>query len=154
MRVRLHDLVEAMELPSDEFVAYLHRASGRIYVLSGDALRAAEYNDEDLVEAAELEDARAVLAAGDDCLPLPDRFEIDEFRMMERYAASLADPSDRETVLAALGGPGSFRRFKDAIHALGRADDWYAFRESSYRAIASEWCAAFGIECDTEAADG
>lgn len=88
-RVRLSAIVEGMQLQSDEMTSYLHRPTGNVVTISDDAIRAAEDDDEEWVSAEELEDARSLLAEEDDYLTLPDRFEIDEYRMMEGFAAGL-----------------------------------------------------------------
>ena len=46
---------------------------------------------------------------------------------------------------AAVHGRGAFRRFKDAVHRLGIADEWYRFREVALEEIAIEFLEAHGI---------
>jgi len=40
---------------------------------------------------------------------------------------------------------GAFRYFKDTIHQLGLAKEWYAFRDECYREIARDFCLSHGI---------
>jgi hypothetical protein len=143
--VALKDLLDAMEFQSDETSGYLHRPTGRVVSVSADAIRAAEADDDGLVDPAELAEARDILTNGGDYLHLPDRFEVDEYRMMERFAAGLADPSAQGELLGSLRGRGAFRRFKDAAHRLGLADEWYAYRDSEYEELARAWCEVHGI---------
>ena len=145
-RVRLSDIVQGMEMQFDDTQSYLHRPTGRIITVTRDALAAAENDDEEWVSPEELDDARAILAGKDDCLPLPDRFEIDEYRMMERFAISLTNSSERDAARAALGGRGAFRHFKDTMYRLGLQKSWFAFRDQCYRDLAREWCEANGVE--------
>jgi hypothetical protein len=147
------DILEAMDFQSDEMTAYLHRPTGRVITVSGEAIRAAEHGDDGLIEPLELADARRILTRGEDYLPLPDRCEIDEYRMMERIAAGMADPSAREEVLSVLHGRGAFRRFKDAVRRIGLADEWYAYRDRRYEEVAGAWCEEHGIVVDSSAAD-
>jgi hypothetical protein len=153
VRVSLSDVLEAMESQSDEMTAYLHRLTGRVIMVSDEAMRAAEGGNEGLVEEFELADARGLLASGEDYLPLPDRFEIDEYRMMERFAAGIADPSARDEALSSLHGRGAFRRFKDAVRRFGLADEWYAHRDRGYEEVARAWCEEHGIVVDSPAAE-
>ena len=95
---------------------------------------------------AELADARGIVDAGGDYLPLPDRFEINEYRMMERFARRQPDDRTHDELQRALHGRGAFRHFKDTVHRLGLADAWYAYRDERYREIAREWCAENGVE--------
>ena len=153
VRVSLKDILEAMDFQSDEMTAYLHRPTGRVITVSDEAIRAAEQGDDSFVEPFELADARGILARGEDYLSLPDRFEIDEYRMMERFAAGIADPSAREEVLRVLHGRGAFRRFKDAVRRFGLADKWYAYRDRGYQEVARDWCEEHGIVVDSPRAD-
>lgn len=99
-------------MQSDEMTSYLPRPTGRVLTVSDEAFRAAEDDDEESVESQELAEARSVLAAEDEYLALPDRLEIDEYRMMERFATGLDDAAARDEALAALRGRGAFRFFK------------------------------------------
>jgi hypothetical protein len=148
-RVRLKDIVEGMEFQSDEMTAYLHRPTGHVVTVSQEAFDAAEHDDQDWVTPEELAEARRILDREDEYLALPDRFEIDEFRMMERFAVSRQYPHLGDDLLAGLHGRGAFRRFKDAVHRLQLAEEWYAFREHSYEEVARAWCDANGIDIDS-----
>jgi hypothetical protein len=146
VRVQLKDILEGMEFQSDEVTAYLHRPTGRVLAVSDEALLAAEEGaGADEVEEFELADARAILESGGEYLALPDRFEIDEYRMMERFAAGVTDPAAQAELEHALRGRGAFRRFKDAVHQLGLAKEWYASRDRGYESVARAWCETHGI---------
>lgn len=155
VRIALGDILEGMEFQSDEVTAYVHRLTGRVIIVSDEALRAAEQGTGDELgsEPAELADAKAILAGRDDYLPLPDRFEIDEYHMMVDFASRIQDPAARAEVSDALPGSGAFRRFKDAVHRLGLADDWYAQRDRGYEQVARQWCAENGLALDAGIAD-
>lgn len=153
IQVRLSAIIEAMEMQSDEMTSYLHRPTGRVLTVSDEAFRAAEDDDQEWVEPEELADARSVLAAEDEYLALPDRFEIDEYRMMERFATALDNAAARDAALAALRGRGAFRYFKDTVHRLGLAPAWYAYRDNAYLNVARAWCEAHGVEHDLQQPD-
>jgi hypothetical protein len=146
--VLLSAIVEGMDFQSDQMTSYLHRPTGRVLWVTDEAFRAAEGDDEDSVEPEELADARGILASSGDYLALPDRFEIDEYRMMEDFAMGLDESGPRDATQASLHGAKAFRRFKDTIHRLGLSDDWYAYRERAYTEVARTWCEANGIELD------
>jgi hypothetical protein len=155
MPVSLKEILEGMEFQSDEMTAYLHRPTDRVILVSEQALQAAEEEagPEAGEEEAELADARVILKGGDDYLPLPDRFEIDEYRMMERFASVVADPAAQAELADTLRGRGAFRRFKDAVHRLGLAEEWYRYRDRGYEDVARAWCEAHGIVVDPPLAD-
>jgi len=145
--VRLKEIVEGMELQSDELTAYLHLPTGRVIAVSDEALASAEEGPAGVagVDELELADARGVLSGGDDYVQLPDRFEIDEYRMMEHFAAGVADPLSRDELQGALHGRGAFRRFKDAVRRHGLAAEWYDYRDRSYEEVALAWCEEHNI---------
>lgn len=135
-------------MQADEMHSYLQRATGRVLTITDEAFAAAENDDDEWVTPEELEEARAVLANEGEYLALPDRFEINEYRMMERFARNLTDEGERDATLNALNGRGAFRYFKDTVHQLGLAKAWYAFRDEAYRGVARRWCEENGIEYD------
>ena len=123
-------------------------------------LRRAEDKDEDEDdrtdlpdwEAEALEQAKAV--AGDDgtrFLPLPDKFDINEWEMMRDFAAAREDEKLADALLNAIHGRGAFRYFKDRIHEAGIAEEWYRFRDNAYGRIALDWCEQHGIDVDANA---
>jgi hypothetical protein len=148
VRVRLKDIIEGMEFQSDEMTSYFHRPTGRVLTVSDEAFSAAEEDDEEWVEPEELAEARNILAHDEEYVVLPDRFEIDEYRMMQRFALGSRYVEHQDELLRSLHGTGAFRRFKDAVHRLGLADEWYSFRDHGYEEVAREWCAAHNIEID------
>ena len=151
-RVQIAAIVEGMEVQSDELHSFLHRSSGRVVTVSDEALAAAENDDTDWVTPEELAEARQIVSAQKDYLALPDRFEIDEYHIMERFAHSLGT-AEREAALRALRGRGAFRYFKDTMHQLGLAKSWYAFRDESYQEVARAWCGAQGVPHDSSPPD-
>ena len=85
------------------------------------------------------------IVATDHYLPLPDRFEINEYRMMERFCLSVDDDDLRDDLCDAIRGRGAFRRFKDRMQAYGIAEAWYRYRDAALREMAMAWCEAHGI---------
>ncbi len=151
--VSLRDFIEEMDLMSDEATAYINRKTGELITLTHEELALAE-DPEEAEDAAQwqkelLPKAREVLAA-EDFIPLPGKFEIHEWSIMERFARSLTDAAVSDELDAALHGRGAFRRFKDAVHRLGIADEWYRFRDAALEEIAIEFLEAHGIAYQRE----
>ena len=116
LRVKLSDLIEGMDFQSDEQSSFLNLTTGEVVSITDEELRAAE-------EDAPLEDfpdwqhdairfARDIVET-DHYLPLPDRFEIHEYSIMERFCLSVDDDDMRDDLCEAIRGRGAFRRFKD-----------------------------------------
>src|SRR5262249_40414102 len=94
LRVKLKDIIEGLEFQADECFAYLNTTTGEVISVTTEELRAAE-------EEAPLEDfpewqheairmAKDIVET-DRYLPLPDRFEIHEYSIMERFCLSVDD---------------------------------------------------------------
>ncbi|MBD3218536.1 MAG: hypothetical protein GF310_09695, partial [candidate division Zixibacteria bacterium] len=74
------------------------------------------------------------------------QFEINEYRMMEKFALSVTDQSNSDELYYALKGRGAFRFFKDTVWRLGLRDEWFKYRDSQYEELAIWWCEHNGIE--------
>ena len=151
MMVSLRDVLDEMELSGDEATAYINRRTGELITLTDEILALAEDPDE-VTDAPQwqkdvLPKAREAIGS-EDFIPLPGKFEIHEWSIMERFARSLTDAAVSDELLGALHGRGAFRRFKDAVRGLGIADEWYQFRETALEEIAIEFLEAHGIAYD------
>jgi len=163
-RVKLSDVLEAMEFQSDLTECWFDCQTGRIERVSEENLIAVddelEAEEEDAGEVPEwrresLEIARALEADTEDrFIALPDGFEIDEWDMMRRFAErEVDDPNTAQALSNAIRGKGAFRYFKDEASRLGLADQWYAYRDAQYREIAVDWCQRNGIAIELEDPD-
>jgi hypothetical protein len=156
--VKLSEIVDGLETVGEETRTFLDTQTGKVIFLMDDHLRAAENEeDEDPTARGEweresIEQAKAVLAEdGARFLPLPDRFEINEWEMMRDFATGLENQDQAEVLSNAIHGRGAFRYFKDRVHEFGLADAWYKFRQEQYRKVALDWCEAKSIEFDPDA---
>ena len=148
VQVKLQDILDGMDFQSDEQSSFLNLTTGEVVSITDEELRAAE-NDEPLEDFPEWQHAAIRIAgeivATDHYLPLPDRFEINAYRMMERFCLSVDDDDLRDDLCDAIRGRGAFRRFKDRVQAYGIAEAWYRYRDAALREIAVAWCEAHGI---------
>ena len=148
LRVKLSDIVEGLEFLTDEGTSYLNTTTGEVVSITDEELRAAE-EDEPLEDfPAWQHDAMRIaqdIVETDHYLPLPDRFEIHEYSIMERFCLSVDEEDIRDDLCDAIRGRGAFRRFKDRMQLYGLADDWYRYRDEALREIAIAWCEEHGI---------
>jgi hypothetical protein len=152
VQVKLKDIIEGLEFQSDECFSYLNTATGEVVSVTTEELRAAE-EDEPLEDFPEwqhdaLRIARDIVET-EHYLPLPDRFEINEYQIMERFCLSIDDEDMREDLCEAIRGRGAFRRFKDRMQLYGMDEEWYRYRDAALREIAVAWSAAHGIAYTT-----
>ena len=143
--VSLKDVVNEMDLISDEHSAFLHRRTGELVTLSFDELSAAE-DDDDLNDYPDWQHEAIIKAKevinSDDYLPLPSKFDIHEYHVIEEFCLSIEDDEISEDLSEKIRGRGAFRRFKDAIHMYGMEEQWYRFRQQEFEKIAMDWLEA------------
>jgi hypothetical protein len=147
--VSLQSVVNEMDIPSDEMTAYINKKTGELFTVSEEETRIIEAGNEDDEFIPEwqkeiLPKVREVLES-DDFVALPDKFEIHEYSIMERFCLSLPDEALQKELLHAIRGSGAFRRFKAAIYRKEIQDDWYRFRNESLKRIATDFLESEGI---------
>ncbi len=139
--ILLRDVVEALDLQSDELTSYLDPDTGEILtfnqeeasIASGDRWdHAPEWMRESLPKIRRaLEDDRM--------LELPDRVHIDEWRMMQDFAEAQQACECRAELQDAVHGAGAFRLFRRTIQRFGLEESWYAFRNQCMERVARQW---------------
>lgn len=124
--VLLEDIVDALDMVSDECQAFLNVNTGEI------------------VEVME-SDEEPPDVESDEFLALPDHFDITEARILDSFCEQVQDPRARSELLRAIQGRGAFRRFKDLAGRLGLLEAWYEHQRKQLEAIAIDWCRENGI---------
>ena len=142
--VRLQEIVDALQMQSEESSCFLDRSTGRIETVSEDLLRAAEQSSDQALELPawqrpEWELAQRIVAVSY-FEPLPTKFEVHEWAIMQDFAQSLTSEQVREELLHALHGAGAFRHFKSTVRRQGIECAWFAFRTEAFQQIARNWC--------------
>ena len=147
--VSLKNVVDAIDLPSDEWASYLNPKTGEIVTVTEEDHYLV--GDEDLDEqglpawqSESVTKTREALESGN-FLALPDKFEIHEWAMMERFSSDQRSAARREELLDAIHGRGAFRSFRSAIRRLDIEDDWFHFRQTAFEEIAKDWLKAHDI---------
>jgi hypothetical protein len=147
--VSIKEVVDALDLPNEEWSAYVDLQTGTVITISGEAADLAE--DEDLDEEeipdwqiAQVEDARRVQDS-DRYLRLPDKFDVHEWDLMRRFSEDRRDPRQRNDLIDAIHGSGAFRFFNSTIRRLGIEKEWYRYRDSTLMEIAKNWLQKNGL---------
>lgn len=81
----------------------------------------------------------------DKYIPLPNQFEMDDYKMMADFIDQLPSGKTQESLTRAIRGRGAFRRFKDTVCLLEIEEEWYNFQEECYSKIARDWYHRYGI---------
>ena len=139
--IALRDIADAIESQSNEGAAYLNPETGEIVQVSEDelALVEDEVADEDLPQwqREAMPKIREALES-DRFLALPDRFEVHEWAIMERFSQKQNERAHK-VLISAIHGSGAFRHFRGAVERLGLLDAWYRYREDAIQQIARDW---------------
>ncbi|MDQ0232654.1 UPF0158 family protein [Metabacillus malikii] len=150
MKVKLENIIEGIEMQSDEIRSYLNLDTGEIAFVSEDARLIAE-DGEDYDHLSEWQQDEVTLALDivdnfEKYVELPSQYEINEYDMMESYCYSLTDLKLQDALLKSIHGKGAFRRFKDNVQRLGISEKWYDYRDMKYKEFAKEFCERNGID--------
>jgi hypothetical protein len=140
-KVSLNQVIEALELASDEMSWFVSKQTGQVVMVSHEAMGLAEDDSKtDLADwqEEEVHTARDVLESTD-WLGLPSKFDVHEWEIMSRFGQSLSVPAQREEVMDAIHGSGAFRQFKSTIRRLRLDDTWSSFRNSAFEDMARSW---------------
>ena len=147
--VKLKDVIDALEMAGEEHRQYLDKRTGEVIVLTNEEMSAAE-EDENPEDYPDWQQESILIAQEvletDHYLELPTQFDIHEYKIMEDFCLSLDDRNVGNELHRRIKGSGAFGRFKGAIHSLGVADAWYAFRATEFERIAVAWLELEGIE--------
>ena len=151
MKVKLEDVIEQIELANESNRTYLNKSTGEIHLIPEevDMYIENEVFDEDDLPDWEKEIvpiAKDILENPENYIPFPDKFDINEYEIMERFTLSLSDDKIREEIYYSIKGKGAFRRFKEKIFQYGIEKDWYKFKEETMKEIAIDWCRENNIE--------
>jgi hypothetical protein len=140
--ISLREIIAALEAASDDCTSYLDPETGEIVVVTEEERALAEDPGwEEEAPAWQLEMMPKIRAAleSDRFLELPDRFDIHEWSIMERFSRTQNIEQIRSELLNAIHGAGAFRAFRSAIRRLGVEPSWYQFRDEALAEIARIW---------------
>lgn len=135
--VDLQIVVDEMDLLGEGQAAYINRKTGELFSYSEDEYLLQEDDENNRLADKDLESG--------DFAPLPDRYEINEYAIMQRYCDSVPETRVQEALNRAIQGSGAFRRFKDLVYKEAIENEWYAFRGAAFRKIAANFLEAEGI---------
>lgn len=140
MKIRLNQVIDAIETADDVFTYFYDTQTGETVYLQDELITGER--DEELEEL--LENSRERF------LRFPTKYDIHEYGIMEDFVYSLPAGVARQELANAICGRGAFRRFKNGICYHRLEQQWYDYRDQAYREIAIRWCEDEGIEYTEE----
>lgn len=129
MKVKLEDIIEAMEFANMETEYYYDTQNKKVLMLFDEMV-----DGEDNQELFE------------DYIPLPGQYDINEYRIMEEFIYELPAGKNQDVLARTIQGRGAFRRFKDKLYDLNLEKHWYQYRDEAYEKIARQWCEKYKID--------
>lgn len=126
MKVKLDDVIEALDFVNMEHDAYYNPLKNEIFY--SDICDYTDLNEDELDELFR------------NSIELPTQYEINEYSMIEEFIETIEDVRVYNQLQIAINGRGAFRRFKDTCINFDIIEDWYKFRDEKYKEIAIEWC--------------
>ena len=129
MKVKLEDIIEAMEFAGMETEYYYDTQNEKVLMLFDEMV-----DGEDNQELFE------------DYIPLPGQYDINEYRIMEEFIYELPAGKNQDVLARTIQGRGAFRRFKDKLYDLNLEKHWYQYRDEAYEKIARQWCEKYKID--------
>lgn len=134
MKVKLNDVLDALEMVSSKKDCYYNPETSEIFLSSIGEFE--NYSEDELEELF------------DKSIILPSEYDIHEYSIMEDFVETISDTKLQNQLYIALNGRGAFRRFKDTCINFDIINDWYKFRDERYREIAIDWCCKNNIEIE------
>lgn len=147
--ISLNRLVQELGAVMESTSTFLDKRTGEFYTLTDDLMWLADDDQDrlDTLSAWEREVAELVLAIDDSdrYLELPGKWEINELRLLDRFAETLEDDSLRAEFRRALHGRGVYRRFRNLIQRHDLEKAWNDFETAALTRLAREWLEENGL---------
>lgn len=135
MHADLKEIADALDMQSDDMTACYYVPEERVIFHSEFDPSTDEFDLDEI--------------DGDDLIRLPDKYEINEYGIMEDFAASVPGEAGK-WLNNSLVGKGAFRRFRATLQRFGLEEKWYAYHDGALMQKAMEWCEENGITYDDE----
>ena len=164
LKINLRDLEDAFEMHSPESESYLDSESGEIVLVTDDMRRELEMlleaagpkaGMEEIIQGSDVADwqkkvfldIHRVDEGGERFSPIPAADSHTSFSEMEEFTAEVQDARVREALTRALGGKGTFRRFRDVLDGTVRErEQWFKFKQVRLRQQVLDWLTSMEIE--------
>ncbi len=136
VEVNLQTIIEALELADDSISSFLDIETGEVHSITAEEFDLAEDPETDFEDLPDWQRDIAKLARiiqqheGKRYLALPDKFDVHEWAIMDRFSESLRVARLRNDLHAAIRGAGAFRLFKHMLTEYNLWDAWNQFKET------------------------
>jgi hypothetical protein len=152
VEVKLDAIIEALESADDSISSYLDLETGEVHSITEEEFDLVEDARTALEDVPDWQHQAVILARairqheGKRYLALPDKFDVHEWNIMDRFSQSLRNTHLRNDFHGAIRGAGAFRLFKRLLAEYNLWDAWNRFKRIELRRIAKQWCEENGID--------
>ena len=149
--VELDEIIEALEMADDSISSYLDVETGEVHSITEEEFDLAEDPQTAIEDLPNWQREAVTLARsiqkqeGKRYMALPDKFDVHEWAMMDRFSMTLRDAQVRNDFHGGIRGAGAFRLFKHLLTEYDLWDAWNRFKQVELRQMAIEWCKENGI---------
>ena len=149
--VELDVIIEALEMADDSISSYLDVETGEVHSITEEEFDLAEDPQTAIEDLPNWQREAVTLARsiqkqdGKRYMALPDKFDVHEWAMMDRFSMTLRDAQMRNDFHGGIRGAGAFRLFKHLLTEYDLWDAWNRFKQVELRRMAIEWCKENGI---------
>jgi hypothetical protein len=149
--VELDAIIEALEMADDSISSYLDVETGEVHSITEEEFDLAEDPQTAMEDLPNWQREAVTLARGIQkqegklYMALPDKFDVHEWAMMDRFSMTLRDAQMRNDFHGGIRGAGAFRLFKHLLTEYDLWDAWNRFKQVELRQMAIEWCKENGI---------
>ena len=149
--VELDVIIEALEMADDSISSYLDVETGEVHSITEEEFDLAEHPQTAIEDLPNWQREAVTLARsiqkqdGKRYMALPDKFDVHEWAMMDRFSMTLRDAQMRNDFHGGIRGAGAFRLFKHLLTEYDLWDAWNQFKQVELRQMAIEWCKENGI---------
>ena len=152
MKLKLIDVIEAIEFENDMLNHYYNKKTG-IIIYKEDP-ETSLYSADDIDKICDLEEWEKQLVENlydlkvnqQDYIKLPGNEEIDEVKLMIDFCSSFSDISLNELLTTHNDHYKILHDVKNIIRDKDLINEWYDYREAVERDIAVEWCRENNID--------
>jgi len=144
-RLRLEDIVNELELISDEGNSFLNKTTGELFHISHkefEHIKAGLKNDtfKKVWPVEKSFDPRKIFR-NKNYIQLPTRSEINEYGIMMKFLLDISDVRIHNEVYNSMrNNNGGSSALIDIMRKYNAGDEWYKYKRKAFRQIAIDWC--------------
>ena len=158
--VYIFDVVDEIICQNEMITGFINRKTGELAILTEDDYHALRHLDNDgAIDdlppwQQEIIPKLRKISESEDFIQLPSTYEVDEYRIMQRFIWSLEDDETRQELENLIQGSGAFRRFRDAMDRYDVRNNWWTFKKNAIKRIAVDFLDTEGITWTEGKPDG